>query len=88
MHGDYTTTRYNHVMPPNTQGCSQTSSGSINAIPINEDGGATTASSQHNGGVNVVFADGSTHFIQDDIDHLVWSAMGSRNGEEVVNHRF
>jgi prepilin-type N-terminal cleavage/methylation domain-containing protein/prepilin-type processing-associated H-X9-DG protein len=85
VHGDYTTTRYNHVMPPNTQGCSQASGGGINAIPVNEDGGATTASSKHNGGVNVVFADSSTRFISDDIDHLVWRAMGSRNGDEVVN---
>jgi prepilin-type processing-associated H-X9-DG protein len=84
-HGDYTTTRYNHVMPPNTHGCSQTSSGSVNAIPINEDGGATTASSRHKGGVNVVFADASIHFITDGIDLLVWSAMGSRDGGEVVD---
>ena len=60
----------------------------INAIPINEDGGATTASSKHNGGVNVVFCDGSTQFIRDDIDHLVWRAMGSRNGAEIVEYDF
>jgi prepilin-type processing-associated H-X9-DG protein len=84
-HGDYTTTRYNHVMPPNAHGCSQTSSGSVDAIPINEDGGATTASSRHNGGVNVAFADSSLRFINDSIDIMVWRAIGSRAGEEVVD---
>jgi prepilin-type N-terminal cleavage/methylation domain-containing protein len=85
-HGDYTTTRYNHVMPPNMQSCSQTSSGQVAAIPVNEDGGATTASSRHNGGVNLACADGSTHFISSSVDLLVWRALGSRNGGEVVNY--
>ena len=86
VHGDYTTSRYNHVMPPNTQGCVPTSS--VNAIPVNEDGTATTASSAHNGGVNAVFADGGGHFVQSDVDILVWRAMGSRNGDEVVEYGF
>jgi prepilin-type processing-associated H-X9-DG protein len=72
-------------MPPNTHSCSQSSTGSVDAIPVNEDGGATTASSRHNGGVNLVFADGSTHFVSDSIDLVVWRALGSRDGEEVVN---
>lgn len=88
VHGDYTTSRYNHVLPPNAQGCSQASGGTLNAIPVNEDGGATTASSRHNGGVNVTFCDGGVHFVQDDIDILVWRALGSRNGDEVVSHSF
>jgi prepilin-type N-terminal cleavage/methylation domain-containing protein/prepilin-type processing-associated H-X9-DG protein len=86
VHGDYATSRYNHIMPPNGYSCSQTSAGSLTAIPINEDGGAHTASSRHSGGVNMVTVDGSTHFKRDDIDHLVWSAIGSRNGSEVVDY--
>jgi prepilin-type processing-associated H-X9-DG protein len=84
VHGDYTTSRYNHVMPPNKQSCSQSSTGSVNAIPINEDGGASTASSRHSGGVNMACADGSTHFVSDSVDPLVWNAVGSRDGEETV----
>ncbi len=86
VHGDYTTSRYNHLMPPNGKSCSQSSTGTLNAIPINEDGGATTASSRHSGGVNMACADGSTHFVADSIDILVWQALGSRNGEEVVDY--
>src|SRR6185295_14484189 len=80
VHGDYATSRYNHIMPPNGYSCSQTASGTLNAIPINEDGGAHTASSRHPGGANFVTADGGTHFVSETIDHLVWSAIGSRNG--------
>ncbi|MEX2169995.1 MAG: DUF1559 domain-containing protein [Pirellulales bacterium] len=88
VHGDYTTSRYNHVMPPNGISCNQTSKGNVDAITINEDGGATTASSRHNGGVNMACADGSTHFVSEDIDYLIWSALGSRNGAETVGSAF
>lgn len=88
VHGDYTTSRYNHVMPPNGISCSQSSSGNVNAIPVNEDGTATTASSRHSGGVNMASADGSTHFVSEDIDYLIWSALGSRNGAETVGSAF
>jgi prepilin-type N-terminal cleavage/methylation domain-containing protein/prepilin-type processing-associated H-X9-DG protein len=84
VHGDYGTSRYNHVMPPNSRSCSQ-ASGTFNAIPVNEDGGATTAGSRHSGGVNIGLCDGSTQFVRDDIDLLVWRALGSRNGGEIMN---
>jgi prepilin-type N-terminal cleavage/methylation domain-containing protein/prepilin-type processing-associated H-X9-DG protein len=86
VHGDYATSRYNHIMPPNAVSCSQSAAGSLNAVPINEEGGAHTASSRHSGGANMVTVDGSTHFVADSIDRLVWSAMGSRNGDEVVDY--
>jgi prepilin-type processing-associated H-X9-DG protein len=86
VHGDYTTSRYNHIMPPNTFSCA---TGTVNADPsINESGTATTASSRHNGGVNMACADGSTHFVSDTVDILIWHALGSRNGEEVVGGEF
>jgi prepilin-type N-terminal cleavage/methylation domain-containing protein len=89
VHGDYGTTRYNHVMPPNKQSCSQDQTGgNLTAIQVNEHGTATTASSRHSGGLNIACADGSTHFVSDDIDRLVWSALGSRNGDEVVANAF
>ena len=86
VHGDYTTSRYNHIMPPNALSCA---TGTVNADPsINESGTATTASSRHNGGVNIACSDGSTHFVADNIDILVWHALGSRNGDEVVGSDF
>jgi prepilin-type N-terminal cleavage/methylation domain-containing protein len=82
VHGDYATSRYNHIMPPNGYSCSIAGGGSLNAVPINEEGGAHTASSRHSNGVNMVTVDCSTHFVANDIDIKVWQALGSRNGEE------
>lgn len=88
-HGDYATTRYNHVSPPNSRSCSQaTSGGNLTATPLNEDGAAMTASSLHNGGVNVTMADASTHFVSDDVDRFVWNAIGSRDGDETLGLPF
>ena len=42
-------------------------------------------SSNHPGGVNVAFGDGSVRFIKDAIGRDVWRAIGSMNGGEVVS---
>ncbi len=44
-----------------------------------------TASSNHSGGVNVCFADGSVKFIKDTINPQTWWAIGSRNVGETVS---
>jgi prepilin-type processing-associated H-X9-DG protein len=68
--------RYNHVMPPNSNSCGYgTWSGE----------GAFTASSRHAGGVNVLFADGSTKFIKSTVNNTTWWALGSRAGNEVIS---
>jgi prepilin-type N-terminal cleavage/methylation domain-containing protein/prepilin-type processing-associated H-X9-DG protein len=71
---------YDHVNTPNGLTCT-TSNG--------EDPGnsttAITAQSNHSGGVNVCFADGSVKFIKDSINVQAWWALGSRNGGEVIS---
>jgi prepilin-type processing-associated H-X9-DG protein len=42
------------------------------------------ARSRHVGGVNATMCDGSVHFFIDDVDELVWLAMGSTDGSEAV----
>lgn len=44
-----------------------------------------TVSSQHPGGVNVGFCDGSVRFIKDSIDRVTWRSLGSMNGGEVIS---
>lgn len=73
-------TGYNHILPPNSR------------IPDCVDGwnsrdlgqGAITARSYHSGGVNAVFADGSTRFVSQSIDLGVWRAIATFDGGEVV----
>jgi len=43
------------------------------------------ARSNHTGGVNVCFADGSVHFIQNTITLTTWQALGTRAGGEEVD---
>jgi len=42
-------------------------------------------SSNHPGGVNAVFADGSVRFIKDSISQPTWMSLGSRDGSEVIS---
>ena len=42
--------------------------------------------SSHPGGINGVFADGSVHKISFDVDILVFNGLGTRNGDELVDH--
>ena len=43
--------------------------------------------SYHSGGINTVLGDGSTHFMNDNIDVIVFRAMATRAGGEVANNR-
>jgi prepilin-type N-terminal cleavage/methylation domain-containing protein/prepilin-type processing-associated H-X9-DG protein len=46
---------------------------------------SATARSRHSGGVLAAFCDGSVHFVPDDVDLIVWQAMGTiAEGETVV----
>lgn len=40
--------------------------------------------SMHPGGINVAFGDGSAQFLNEQTDALIYGAMGSRNGGEVI----
>jgi prepilin-type N-terminal cleavage/methylation domain-containing protein/prepilin-type processing-associated H-X9-DG protein len=84
--GYYTATRYNHLIPPNGVSCVYNN---ISAATIetatNQCPTASTASSRHSGGVNLLLADGSIRFIKNSVNIATWSALGSKNGGEVIS---
>ncbi len=76
----YDSTQYNHVAPPNWTG--QTCGKSFISDTPGEHA-IIPPSSEHPGTAVVVFGDGHTELVNDNIDLVVWRAWGSRNGEEV-----
>src|SRR5262249_40911040 len=59
---------------------------SLNLPCAGSDWESSTAASRsrHPGGVNVLMADGSVHFIQQNIDLAIWQALGTIQGGEAV----
>jgi prepilin-type N-terminal cleavage/methylation domain-containing protein/prepilin-type processing-associated H-X9-DG protein len=73
---------YDHWNTPNKFSCVAANSGDPTSA-TNQD--ATTPNSNHPGGVNVGFCDGSVHFIKDSISVQTWWALGTRNFGEVIS---
>jgi prepilin-type processing-associated H-X9-DG protein len=71
--------RYNHLMPPNSWSCAYDINGIIN------DNGANPPSSRHPGSINILFADGSTRSLTEQIAINTWWALGTRAGSEVIS---
>jgi prepilin-type N-terminal cleavage/methylation domain-containing protein/prepilin-type processing-associated H-X9-DG protein len=74
---------YNHFMPPNSTACDNLNDGNTGGYASLQD--AFPPSSNHPGGINVAFADGSVKFIKDTIAIPTWWAIGTRNQGEVVS---
>jgi prepilin-type N-terminal cleavage/methylation domain-containing protein/prepilin-type processing-associated H-X9-DG protein len=75
LQGYHSTTRYWHVLPPNTRSC---------VFPPGRI--ATTAGSNHPGGVNMALCDASVRFVTNQVNLATWRAYGTRAGKEVVNN--
>ena len=74
---------YNHYDTPNKLAC-------LNPAEITPQGwggyaGMSPPTSNHPGGVNVCFSDGSVHFVKDSVSPQTWWALGTRNGGETVS---
>jgi prepilin-type N-terminal cleavage/methylation domain-containing protein/prepilin-type processing-associated H-X9-DG protein len=78
---------YFHFNTPNGLSCAASDSSDPSAVSPTWGGcyGAMTANSNHPGGVNVGFADGSVRFIKDSVSLQTWWALGSRNLGEIVS---
>jgi prepilin-type N-terminal cleavage/methylation domain-containing protein/prepilin-type processing-associated H-X9-DG protein len=84
---------YSHTQTPNRRSCYYTNVGNQNSYPpVSSDqdyAGATqtmvAASSFHPGGVNVLFMDGSVHFIKNSVAFASWYAIATPAGGEIVS---
>jgi len=72
---------YHHILTPNQKSCSFDG----NTGPNSNGDSAVTASSNHSGGVNVCFLDGSVKFIKDSVSYATWHAIATRGGGEVLS---
>jgi prepilin-type N-terminal cleavage/methylation domain-containing protein/prepilin-type processing-associated H-X9-DG protein len=73
---------FNTVVPPNSKQfpwntCSASGGGADNSTFSN-------VQSNHPGGVNVMFADGSVRFVKDSVSPQTWMALGTKSNGEVV----
>ncbi len=59
--------------------------GSADHAPNDPDGHFEDFRSYHPGGINVVLGDGSTHFVTNNIDEIVFQGLSTRRGGEVVS---
>ena len=83
--GLYQATRYNHIQTPNKASGAILGAYTSVITAVQLGAHATAPSSRHPGGVNVLFADGSTRFVKDTVDPNTWWALGSKAGGEVIS---
>ncbi len=72
---------YSHTQTPNRRSCSY---GNIGAFGGRADINMVAASSNHPGGVNAVFGDGSVKFIKSTINFNAWYALATPDGGELI----
>jgi prepilin-type processing-associated H-X9-DG protein len=86
--GEYRCALYNHYYPPNSLKFDCITSVTLDPSPqptkLYSAYGWRAARSKHRGGVNVLLADGSGHFVTDNISPDVWRAQSTRSGADSV----
>ncbi len=86
-------TMFNTIVPPNSKqypwnecGFIGSGTGGVPNWPNCANGmNFANASSNHPGGANVMFGDGSVRFIKDSVAMTVWWGLGTRNSGEVIS---
>ena len=79
-------TLFNTVVPPNSTQYAWHSCRTTSCLECAPEGSSyTNASSNHPGGANYAFADGSVKFIKNTISMMTYWSLGSRNGGEILS---
>ncbi|WP_422932011.1 DUF1559 domain-containing protein [Singulisphaera sp. PoT] len=73
---------YAHLLPPNSPPIVTYNS---DTFRCSEGDGAMNPTSNHPGGVNVAFMDGSVHFIKNSVNLQVWWFLGTRGRGEIIS---
>ena len=73
---------YAHLFPPNTP---PIITYHTNTFRCQEGDGGMCPTSNHPGGVNVSFMDGSVHFIKNSVNLQPWWFMGTRGRGEIIS---
>lgn len=81
MLGMYEHAAYNHILPPNSQIPDCVSGMSSRRLGS----GAVSARSNHAGFVTVCFADGAVRPVSNTVDIVIWRAISTIHGQEIVN---
>jgi prepilin-type processing-associated H-X9-DG protein len=76
---------YSHLMTPNLNGCVFSGQTEGNTVQPSEWATCVGPSSNHPGGVNVGFLDGSVRFIKNSVNQQTWWAIATMAGSEVVD---
>jgi prepilin-type N-terminal cleavage/methylation domain-containing protein/prepilin-type processing-associated H-X9-DG protein len=79
---------YSHLLAPNKVACyyTQYNYAKYNEpAPGNDDVTMVGAQSNHPGGVNVGFLDGSVKFVKDTVSLQTWGSIATKNGGEIVS---
>jgi prepilin-type N-terminal cleavage/methylation domain-containing protein/prepilin-type processing-associated H-X9-DG protein len=88
--GEYRCATYNHYYPPNSTTCDCITSVTVDPTPppakplLYAAYGWRAARSLHPGGVNILLADGSLHYIADEIDLNLWRGLSTRNAGDPI----
>mgnify|MGYP001152611684 CR=1 FL=1 len=74
---------YSHIQPPNKKACMYSNHDNVSGTSVVAS--MIGASSNHSGGVNVAFIDGSVRFVKDSVSPATWWSIATRAGGEVVS---
>lgn len=81
LFGGFGHTTYNHIVTPNSEVPDCTNETKLWAISY----GSHAARSYHPGGVHCLFGDGAVKFVSENIDLSTWRALGTIDGNEIVD---